>query len=395
MIISETVLRKEWPRASAEMVHAVSAQFDAVAARFNLTKLNRIVDFMAQISHESDGGTIKTENMSYTAKRLPEVWPTRFRDAATCRKYAKNPEALGEYVYGGRMGNDQPGDGYRYRGRGLLQITGKEAYAKYGALIGVDLIGNPDLASQPEHALAIAAAEFSNPAILRASDEGNFTRVTKLVNGGTTGLASRQDWRRKWASVLSEPAPVAAARPADAILMHGDAGYQVSALQDRLRVLGFFRGVSDGKYGDLTEGAIRRFQKANGLPETGIVDADTQADLQNDDTSSVPVSEARATATVAEAEDAGSTSVSTGTALKTTGAVGLLGAGSLDTISSYADKVSEYSDKAGALKTATSPVVAFLASHQTALIFGATAVMVIVVGYILQRKGLLRFRAGG
>lgn len=91
-----------------------------------------------------------TENLNYTAKRITEVWPSRFKTIASAKPYAGNPEALGNKVYGGRMGNDLPGDGFRYRGRGLSQITGKEMYTKFGKLMSLDLVGNPDLALQPK-----------------------------------------------------------------------------------------------------------------------------------------------------------------------------------------------------------------------------------------------------
>lgn len=96
-----------------------------------------------------------TENLHYTAARIREVWPSRFKTVEAAKPYAGNPEALGNKVYGGRLGNDQPGDGYRYRGRGLSQITGKGMYDKFGKLMSIDLVGNPDLALQPKIASRI------------------------------------------------------------------------------------------------------------------------------------------------------------------------------------------------------------------------------------------------
>ncbi|MFA5899571.1 MAG: hypothetical protein WC829_10705 [Hyphomicrobium sp.] len=96
-----------------------------------------------------------TENLNYSAKRMTEVWPSRFKTLAAAKPYANNPEALGNKVYGGRLGNDQPGDGYKYRGRGLSQITGKGMYAKFARLLNIDLVGNPDLALRPDIAARI------------------------------------------------------------------------------------------------------------------------------------------------------------------------------------------------------------------------------------------------
>lgn len=96
------------------------------------------------------------ENLNYSAKRIREVWPSRFRSDKAAEPYANNPEALGNKVYArDDLGNDKPGDGYRYRGRGLSQITGKAMYAKFGKLMAIDLVGNPDLALDPKIAARI------------------------------------------------------------------------------------------------------------------------------------------------------------------------------------------------------------------------------------------------
>lgn len=96
-----------------------------------------------------------TENLNYTAKRIRQVWPSRFKSDAAAAAVAHNPEALGNKVYGGRLGNDAPGDGFRYRGRGFSQITGKGMYEKFGKLLNIDLVGNPDLALVPATAAKI------------------------------------------------------------------------------------------------------------------------------------------------------------------------------------------------------------------------------------------------
>lgn len=94
------------------------------------------------------------ENLNYSAKRMTEVWPSRFKTLDAAKPFANNPEALGNKVYGGRLGN-ATNEGFRYRGRGLSQITGKENYAKFGKLMSIDLVGNPDLAMQPKIAARI------------------------------------------------------------------------------------------------------------------------------------------------------------------------------------------------------------------------------------------------
>lgn len=147
-------------------------------------------DFLGQILHESAMLTSFAENLSYSAERLCAVWPKRFPTLDAARPYARNPEALANRVYGGRLGNTQPGDGWRYRGRAPIQITGRANYARVGALMGVDLVNHPELLEQPRIALQ-ACVRWWEDAI---TDDllGDPEKVTKRVNGGLIGLADRE-----------------------------------------------------------------------------------------------------------------------------------------------------------------------------------------------------------
>jgi putative chitinase len=168
-------------------VNAVLTEFGV-----NENKL-RVAHFMAQILHESGAFTILEENLNYSAKRMTQVWPSRFKTIADATPFAKNPEKLANKVYGGRMGNVDPGDGWKYRGRGLLQLTGRESYKKHGARVGADLETNPDLAAS-DLALKIAAAEFKASGCNAFADADNVDKVTKAINGGLIGLAERKAW---------------------------------------------------------------------------------------------------------------------------------------------------------------------------------------------------------
>lgn len=196
MPLREDILRL-CPHARSEYLDG----FDACLG--NLTKLGitstpaRWQHFFAQIAHESGGLTIREENLSYSAKRMTEVWPGRYPTVAAAAPYAKNPEALANHTYGGRMGNNKTGDGWRYRGRGLMQVTGKNEYRRIGRLIGVDLEGNPDLALDGSVAVKAAAAIFADYGCCAMADKGNIKGITKRINGGYTGLADRQNWLRK------------------------------------------------------------------------------------------------------------------------------------------------------------------------------------------------------
>lgn len=147
-------------------------------------------DFLGQILHESAGLTQFTENLRYSAERLCAVWPQRFPTVEAARPFAYNPEALANRVYAGRMGNTAPGDGWKYRGRTPIQLTGKDGYRHVGDLMGVDLVGHPELLSQPDYALQAAILWWES----RIPDGfiGDPEKVTKRVNGGLIGLADRE-----------------------------------------------------------------------------------------------------------------------------------------------------------------------------------------------------------
>ena len=147
-------------------------------------------DFLGQILHESHGLSQFCENLNYSPERLCQVWPTRFRTLADARPYARNPEALANKVYGGRMGNVEPGDGWRFRGRAPIQITGRDNYAFVGDLMGQDLTVMPELLEQPRFALEACILWWED----RIPDSmlGDPERITKRVNGGLIGLADRE-----------------------------------------------------------------------------------------------------------------------------------------------------------------------------------------------------------
>jgi putative chitinase len=146
---------------------------------------------LAQLAHESGRFRRVVEDLDYSAQRLVEVWPKRF-DAAKAYRYQHRPEELANLVYGGRLGNTQPGDGWRYRGRGLVQITGRDNYRAAGAALGVDLELEPALASTTDVAARLACWFFAVRAdCLEPAAEGDVKTVTKRINGGTTGLDDR------------------------------------------------------------------------------------------------------------------------------------------------------------------------------------------------------------
>lgn len=214
-MLTRAILKKMWPRAKADFVNGVADAAPAVFGTFNLTTPLRIAHFMAQISHESGGGTIVRENMNYSAERLFEVFGVGHHSARVTRdeadQLAHNPEAIAERVYGlgnpkkaRELGNVDPGDGWKYRGGGLLQLTGRASYRKLGQVAGVDLESDPDLIADPAVSLKVAAAEFKQLGCLPYCDKDDVRQVTRRVNGGTNGLSERAEWLRRWKVALPD-----------------------------------------------------------------------------------------------------------------------------------------------------------------------------------------------
>lgn len=147
---------------------------------------SEVDDWLREVLHESAMLSQLEEGSNYSAERLMAVWPNRFPTLESAKPYARNGAVLANKVYGGRMGNVQPGDGFRYRGRGLIMVTGRDNYRALGKLMGLDLEASPDLLAQPMHALkaSIAWWEGNVPDAIM----GDVKRVRRAVNGGANGL---------------------------------------------------------------------------------------------------------------------------------------------------------------------------------------------------------------
>jgi putative chitinase len=194
---------RRWPRAPHGLIDAIVAAAPVVLDRYKINTPRRLAHFMAQVSHECGGGTITEENLRYSAVRMTQVWPSRFRTISAAQPYAYNPKALATKVYNGRMGNRVgTDDGWIYRGRGLIQITGRDGYVQVGKVSGLDLVSNPAMANEPKSALEVAAAFWTWKKLNSVADTDSLTAVTRIVNGGTTGLADRQVWLNRWKAEL-------------------------------------------------------------------------------------------------------------------------------------------------------------------------------------------------
>lgn len=168
--------------------------------RFSLG-LREIDDFVAQVLHETSRLEHLVENLNYRAERLVQVWPSRFPDLARAAPYQWRPEALANFVYGGRMGNDHEGDGFKYLGRGIPMVTGKANYQMLQDLTGLPLVDYPSMLAQPENALRCAVLWWEKKVPDAAID--TLERVTRAVNGGLVGIEDRRLLARKAAEALA------------------------------------------------------------------------------------------------------------------------------------------------------------------------------------------------
>ena len=180
--------------------------------RYQIVGQKRIAAFLAQVGHESGQLTRLAENLNYSADGLANTWPNRYGEPDGKGGYVKvlvkdrqrnkpnalglslasKPEQIANNVYAGRMGNTAPDDGWKYRGRGLIQLTGKTNYRLCGEALGLDLLTQPELLEKPQHGCMAAAWFWGSNGLNSLADKGDIETITRRVNGGLTGLADRQ-----------------------------------------------------------------------------------------------------------------------------------------------------------------------------------------------------------
>ena len=171
-------------------------------SRYQIIGAERIAAFIAQVGHESGHMTRLVENLNYGAEALRKNWPSRF-DVELASAVARKPEQIANIAYGNRMGNTAPGDGWKYRGRGLVQITGKNNYQACGEALGLDLIAQPELLEKPQYGCMSAAWFWASNGLNTLADAGKFDAITQRINGGHNGAADRQELYARALKVLA------------------------------------------------------------------------------------------------------------------------------------------------------------------------------------------------
>lgn len=184
----------------------VYEQIPMVVEKFNINTPLRLVHFLAQCSHESGGFKAVSENLNYSADGLKKIFGKYF-PGDLANQYARNPEKIASRVYGGRMGNgdESTKEGYKFRGRGYIQLTGKSNYQSFTGIIGEDLVSNPDLVAT-KYPLVSAAWFFDKNKLNSISDKGisevTIKELTKRINGGYNGLEHRISETKRFAQIL-------------------------------------------------------------------------------------------------------------------------------------------------------------------------------------------------
>lgn len=184
----EEILRKF--RVSAKNASEFGPHIDAVFLRFNIESKHQRAAFLAQVLHESDSFNRLKESLYYTTtKRIMDVWPKRFQNLSEAAIYLRSPEKLANYVYGGRMGNNQDGDGWLFRGRGAIQITGRANYQAAEDVLQRPYIARPDLVCEPMDAMLTSGWFWDANKLNELED---IDKISRKVNGGSNGLKERR-----------------------------------------------------------------------------------------------------------------------------------------------------------------------------------------------------------
>ena len=242
----------------------------AILPKYEITTPLRVAAFMAQCGHESASFTVLRENLNYRAVSLRKVFGKYFPTDALAEQYAKQPERIANRVYANRMsnGDEASGDGWKFRGRGLIQLTGRHNYTAFAESVGMTLDETIAYLETFEGAVESACWYWTTNNLNKWCDAGDMLTLTKRINGGTIGLEDRIKHYTRALEILGGHAPthdVSVARPEHAeTLRKGSKGPLVKKMQEALGI------GADGDFGPGTEAALKRWQANNGLTPDGV-----------------------------------------------------------------------------------------------------------------------------
>lgn len=266
------------PSARADLVAAIVDNWPS-AVTAGLTTPRRVRHFFARVLVETGGLKAIEENLNYSVDGLLKTFGRHRITAAQCRGLGRSggrpadKEGIANIIYGGawgarNLGNTEPGDGWRYRGGGMLQTTGRAGYRALGLEV------NPEALREPGPAFLSAVKEWAKRGCNALADRDDVAAICKAINGGDNGLAEQRAWLAKAAAIW--PDAPASAETGYPVLRRGSKGTDVIELQRQLKAAGIDPGGIDGDYGDKTFKAVRELQRRRGLERTGIADRGTR-----------------------------------------------------------------------------------------------------------------------
>lgn len=224
----EEILAQVYPNLPAAQRAEYAPLMEDAFVEFGITTKPRLAAVLGQLAVESNELRKWEESLNYSAKRMHEVWPKRFPTVESGAPFAMNPRAFANKVYGGRMGNTGPDDGYNFRGRTPVQLTGRDNYTAVGKKLDLPLADNPDLANDKATAFRVVGCYFRDiRPMLSVADKGDFKAVSRAVNGGDEGMDARLKYSNRAMSVIPDGFKLTASAPPPAV--HEEADEEAAA----------------------------------------------------------------------------------------------------------------------------------------------------------------------
>jgi len=205
MLITSEQLRQIEPRLTPTRAKEMADLLNEICPKYGINTIDIFEEFLANVMQESGYFSHKVENMNYSAERIVQVWPSRFKTISEAKPYARNPQLLANKVYGGRMGNNTQNDGWIFRGGGFIGLTGREVYTLYSKYINQPLEQTAELVRTTDrYALDSACWFFAKlKGLIDEAENDEFKKIVKSINGGYIGLADRQRYYDKVKQVLN------------------------------------------------------------------------------------------------------------------------------------------------------------------------------------------------
>jgi putative chitinase len=247
-----------------------------ILPKYEINTPNRVAGFFAQTGHESQSLKVLEENLFYRAETLDKIFPKYFKNAGrNAAEYAKQPQKIANVVYANRMGNGDAAsnDGYNFRGRGPIQLTGRENYTNFGKTVGLTAEEVIDYIQTKKGALESACWYWKSRNLNATCDANDIVKMTKLINGGTIGLEDRKKHYDEALAILGGAVPATSPAASGGTLRRGSKGDDVKRMQAKLGL------TTDGDFGPGTEAALKKWQADNGLTADGVAGPKTLAKL--------------------------------------------------------------------------------------------------------------------